>query len=185
MKIRCRWIRRSRSDLQTTHPQQRGAHSRSAPLRRRRPQSDSGGVQPAVAGAASEAGTCSGRDATDGVAERVKSRSRCGAALALVPPLCATARPLCAARPDRAASPPLPTDTPPCAAVWRKRENRRPGNIKGPQPKPSETGSAGKGKTGYFTYTQQSICIDGAPCAVKVACTVRSGEKSALTAALS
>ncbi len=31
---------------------------------------------------------------------------------------------------------------------------------------------------------QQSICIDGAPCAVKVARTVRSGGKSALTAEL-
>ena len=57
-----------------------------------------------MAGAASEAGTCSERDAADGVAGCVKGRSRCGAALALVPPLCATARPLCAARPDRAAS---------------------------------------------------------------------------------
>ena len=82
-----------------------------------------------MAGAASEAGTCSERDAADGVAGCVKGRSRCGAALALVPPLCATARPLCAARPDRAASLPLPTDTPPCAAVWRKRENRRPQNV--------------------------------------------------------
>ena len=82
-----------------------------------------------MAGAASEAGTCSERDAADGVAGCAKGRSRCGAALALVPPLCATARPLCAARPDRAASLPLPTDTPPCAAVWRKRENRRPQNV--------------------------------------------------------
>ena len=31
---------------------------------------------------------------------------------------------------------------------------------------------------------QQIICIDGAPCAVKVACTVRSGGKSALTTEL-
>lgn len=82
-----------------------------------------------MAGAASEAGTCSERDAADGVAGCVKGRSQCGAALALVPPLCATARPLCAARPDRAASLPLPTDTLPCAAVWRKRENRRPQNV--------------------------------------------------------
>ncbi len=37
-------------------------------------------------------------------------------------------------------------------------------------------------KTMRKDYTQQSICIDGAPCAVKVACTVRSGGKSALTA---
>ena len=38
-----------------------------------------------------------------------------------------------------------------------------------------------QGKTGYFTYTQQLICTDGAPCAVKIASTVRSGGKSALT----
>ena len=37
-------------------------------------------------------------------------------------PLCATARPLCAVRSEGSASLPLPTDTPPCAAVWRRRE---------------------------------------------------------------
>ena len=36
----------------------------------------------------------------------------------------------------------------------------------------------------FLGYTQQIICIDGAPCAVKVARTVRSGGKSALTAVL-
>ena len=61
-----------------------------------------------MAGTAPETGTCSGRDAADGVTEYIKGRSRCGTALALVPPLCATARPLCAVRSDGSGIPAPP-----------------------------------------------------------------------------
>lgn len=141
-----------------------------------------------MAGAASEAGTCSERDAADGVAGCVKGRSRCGAALALVPPLCATARPLCAARPDRAASLPLPTDTPPCAAVWRKRENRRPQNVqvnrggrkkcmikrggrKRPDPRGTPPRRAGRGRFGGGHFSppgvSSGVCFHKKPAAAR------------------
>ena len=52
-------------------------------------------------------------------------RSRCGAAPAFLPPLCATAAPH-APSGLTAVSNPTRTGTPPCAAVWRRRQTGVP-----------------------------------------------------------
>ena len=96
-KIRCRWIRGSRSDLQTTaHQQRRWSTTR-------------------CGSNCARAGTCSGRDTADGVTEYVKGRSRRGTALALVP-RCAPQQGPCV--------PSGPTERHPCPSQLTRRPAR-------------------------------------------------------------